>query len=387
MEINPSDIEKLIKLRKAIHAEPELAGEEFKTREKVKAFLSANAPPSVFLELGRTGLAAIYDFNNPGPTVLIRSELDALPIAEVNDFEHKSTSAGKGHKCGHDGHSTMLCGTAMLLKTVENFKGRAVLLFQPAEETGEGAKWVIEDKKFEGITPDWVFSLHNLPGFEKSKIVYKENSFTPSVVSIIINIEGKTSHAAEPEHGDNPSLALAEIAFEANKLVINKPNNDDFQLATPIYQRLGSKAYGTSAGEGETHFTLRAWTDKTMQKLKSDIEAIAKKSTDKHNLTVSFQYVDEFFANQNDKEAVQYIVNAAKEVGATSEEKKYPNRWGEDFGLFTQKYKGAMFGLGAGENCPSLHNPDYDFPDEITETGSRMFFTILKSILSNQNVR
>ncbi|MFT6815557.1 MAG: metal-dependent amidase/aminoacylase/carboxypeptidase family protein, partial [Sphingobacteriales bacterium] len=122
MEINPSDIEKLIKLRKAIHAEPELAGEEFKTREKVKAFLSANAPPSVFLELGRTGLAAIYDFNNPGPTVLIRSELDALPIAEVNDFEHKSTSAGKGHKCGHDGHSTMLCGTAMLLKTVENFK-------------------------------------------------------------------------------------------------------------------------------------------------------------------------------------------------------------------------------------------------------------------------
>ena len=159
-----SDMVDLVDLRHRLHRRPEISGEERETAATIVEFLKPTGPDRIVTELGGHGVAAIYEGAEPGPTVLIRAELDALPIEELSDSDHRSEIPGKGHLCGHDGHMTILAGLARGLQRNPPQKGRAILLFQPAEETGAGAAAVMADPKFEEIVPDYAFSLHNRPG-------------------------------------------------------------------------------------------------------------------------------------------------------------------------------------------------------------------------------
>ncbi len=171
------NIDELIKLRKDLHCNPELSGKEKNTSAKIKNFISQFNPDEVISNIGGNGIAFIFKGKEEGKTILFRSELDALPISEQNDFEYKSSVENVSHKCGHDGHMTILSGLASLLKNKKPDRGKVVLLFQPAEETGEGAAKVLEDKKFEQINPDYVFALHNLPGYPAGSVVIKNGNF------------------------------------------------------------------------------------------------------------------------------------------------------------------------------------------------------------------
>ena len=151
-------------------------------------------------------------------------------------------------------------------------------------------------------------------------------------------------------------------------------------MITTIFATLGSKDYGISADYAELHFTIRCWTVTQLNLLKDKITAIIKNSSKNHQLKHAIDWIYEFDSTNNNGEAVDYIRKAAINNSYKIIEKKTPFKWGEDFGAFTQKYKGAMFGLGSGKTTPALHNPDYDFPDEITPYGVKMFFEILKSI-------
>ena len=380
--LNDDIIIELISLRQHLHRNPELSGEEFQTAKSISEFLLKYNPEELISNIGGTGLAAVYNFGSNGPTVMVRSELDALPIQEINTFEHKSTIDGKSHKCGHDGHMVMLAGLAPLLNKMPWKKGKVILLFQPAEETGEGAQWMLDDEIFKKIVPDYVLALHNLPGIEKNTVVCKNMNFTASVKSMIIKLFGKTAHAGEPEFGINPAQAIAEIIQQGLKLQ-QAPDSVDFAVVTPIQIEMGEEAFGISAGYGEVKFTLRSWTNPKMEEVCDKMEFLVKSIAIKYGLQVDISYTQYFSATENDAEMVEIIERNAGKNGFKYIDNHHPFKWGEDFGLFTQKYKGAMFGIGSGVECAALHNPDYDFPDDIISVGTSMFYSVIDELLGD----
>lgn len=372
-------MEKLIKLRRHVHQHPEISGEEVETAASVVQFFNGLKYTKIETKVGGNGILVLFDSGKEGKTLLFRAELDGLPIQEENDVEYQSKNIGKGHQCGHDGHLTMLAGVGEWLSENPPKNGKVYLLFQPAEENGEGAKAVMEDAKFKDLQIDEVYALHNLPGYPLGQIVVKENSFTAAVNSIIIQLKGKTSHAAEPEKGYNPSLAVAEILAGIENYQNNYPELADFRLATPIYVEMGSQNYGISAGEAEIHLTLRSWTNEGLDELQNLIIQLASDVCNKHHLEYNHHFLAHFYANINQKECVEAVRNAAKTAHLDLLEQSFPFKWGEDFGIFTTKFKGCMFGLGSGENQPALHNPDYNFPDSLIPTGIAIFTEIIKN--------
>lgn len=366
-------------LRKEIHQHPELSEFEFDTAKRIINHLREETNAKV-KSVAKTGVIAIFDSGVEGPAIMLRADTDALPIVETNDFAHKSNTPGVSHKCGHDGHTVMMLGVARMLTENPIKKGKAVLLFQPAEENGMGAEGVLNDPEFLDFEFDYVFALHNIPGYPLHQIVLKENVFNANVKSMIIHLNGKTAHAAEPEKGYNPSLALAEILQYAEEITNNHPESDDFYLITPVHMNMGELAYGISAGKGELHLTIRSWDLKLFDEKCTALEKFIQETSAKYHLQAEISWTQVFFANKNDTTANDFVRKAAVTNGFNIHEKRDSFKWGEDFGLFTQKFKGAMFGLGAGENTPALHNPDYDFPDEITATGIQQFYQIIQEI-------
>lgn len=380
MENLNNRMESLIRLRKELHKNPELSGKEQQTSERILAFLEKYKPDECHTQIGKTGIIAIYHGEEEGKTLLFRCELDALPIKELNNFEHQSVHKGVAHSCGHDGHMAILCGLATVLAQKKLARGKVILLFQPSEENGKGAAKVMKNEFFKTLQPDFVFALHNLPNFPKNQIVVKENAFTCAVVSLKIVLQGKTAHAGEPENGINPAVAMAEIIQQFHTL--NQPNlqQNDFTLVTPIFSSMGKKAYGVSAGNAEVHFTIRCKNNAGIKELQKILVEKVNAVSKLHQLKSSVKWIEPFYANENNPAAVQLIADATKKLGYNLLKTEIPFRWGEDFGLFTAHYAGALFGLGAGLETPDLHNPDYDFPDEIIATGIKVFYQICKDL-------
>jgi len=378
-------LEKIKAFRKELHQHPELSGEEIETAQRVKKFLAKYPPAKVIEGIGGHGLAAIYSFGGDGPVIMIRCELDALPIEESNLFKHGSTVTGVSHKCGHDGHMAMVAGLIFWIKEQTFGHGKIILLFQPAEETGKGARAVIEDLKFKELKPDYVFALHNIPGEPLNTIIRLQNNFSSTVQSLGILLKGKESHASEPENGINPALAISKIISQFDLFNVLEPEKTNFAMLTPVHIKMGQIAYGISAGSGELHYTIRTRDEGEMEKLKSVINKFLIQVCSQANLKFETGWFDYFPASVNDPFCNELILKAAETNHFNIKEKPFPYKFGEDFGWFSKKYKSAMFGLGSGENSPALHNPDYDFPEEIIPAGMAMFTSIIEQILGKKD--
>ncbi|WP_179007503.1 amidohydrolase [Winogradskyella forsetii] len=376
-------IEKIKLLRKELHRYPELSGQETETARRIKKFIEKHHNTKIIENIGGNGLAVIYEFSNNGPTIVIRCELDALPIEEVNSFEHCSLNSGISHKCGHDGHMAIVAGLVFWLKKQDFKKGKVALLFQPAEETGTGAPDVLSDYRFNELHPDYIFALHNIPSQPLHSIITINGDFSSTVQSVAIHLQGKESHSAEPEHGVNPALCIAELIQKFEKLNNNDPTKEDFRLCVPIYSSMGVKSYGISAGFGEIHYTLRTKSIEKMERLKQNVESLLIDVCPKHKLPHTTSWFDYFPAVVNDGFCNQVIKETAKNSNFDIIKKSMAFKFGEDFGWFSEKYKGAMFGIGAGIESPALHQANYDFPDEIIETGMTMFKGIIERILTH----
>ncbi|MFZ1331651.1 MAG: M20/M25/M40 family metallo-hydrolase, partial [Flavobacteriales bacterium] len=227
--------------------------------------------------------------------------------------------------------------------------------------------------------PERAYALHNLPGVEAGAVLLREGSFNASVNSIIINFTGRTSHAAEPEHGIDPARAMGDLFQRSLALNNNVPSDPEMRVVSSVYAELGSKDHGISAGKAEIHLTIRCWTDEELEKLAKEIEAIAYELGKRDQLKVDISYTQRFHANQNDPAMVDHVRNAAKNSGLKAVDAPDPFKWGEDFGLFTAEYPGCMVGLGAGVDMPALHNPDYDFPDSIIPHGVALFEALART--------
>lgn len=381
LHIDSINIKELINLRHELHAIAEVSGQEKKTAEKISSFLESTNPDQIITEIGGAGILARYQGKKEGPTIMIRCELDALPISEENDFDYVSKNEGTGHKCGHDGHMAIACGLAQLIGNTKIERGQVLLLFQPAEETGEGAQRILNSKKFEEFSPDYVFALHNLPGYKKHQIVVKEGTFAAASVGLIIRLKGQTSHAAHPEEGRSPALAMSHLVQDLSALTQFYVPLDEAAKATVIHARLGERAFGTSPGHAEVMATLRTYEDETLENLKHKAKRIAEGIADIFELELETEWVESFSVTQNDQKAVEVVRESAKNSNFNLLEKDTPFSWSEDFGHFTKEFKGAMFGLGAGRDQPALHASNYDFPDDIIETGIKMFAGIINQLV------
>lgn len=369
-------------IRHQLHQQPELSGNEHGTQQFIKKVLS-DAFQLTGTVVAKTGL--LYHFNfGEGPSVLVRVDIDALPIQEENDFEHQSKNEGVAHKCGHDGHTTIGIGLIEKLVNQPLPAGQVTLLFQPAEEIGEGAKAVLNDANFNIKHYQYALALHNIPGLPLHEVAWKVGPFTMAVQSIIIVFKGKTTHAASPKGGVNPAAAVAQLLLWAKETEVTDANEKAYHLITPVHANLGTPDYGIAAGYGEVHFTLRSKTQTGLNAAIKKVQQHAQQLARANNLQTNNRLVATFAANENDKKVVNHIVAAAEKLSLSHQEKPVPFSWGEDFGLFTQYIPGAMFGLGSGESCPELHHPLYDFPNELIPTGVNLFYETVKNIIVHE---
>lgn len=363
--------------RKLLHRNAELSGKESKTNEIINSFLKLTKPDRLISNIGGNGIAAVYGSGNEN-TTMFRADIDALPIKEINDFSYKSETDGVAHKCGHDGHTSILSALSVYLKENRPAKGKVILLFQPAEETGEGAARVLSDPLFNEITPDRIFGFHNLPGYDKNEIVMIRDTFAAASRGLICRLNGKTSHAAEPEKGISPAPALAEVIKNTYQLTSDTSKYSGFTLLTIIHAVLGEKAFGTSPGQAQYMATLRAFRDADIIKLENEVRSICVTSAEKSNVDVEFELTEVFPATVNNEQLTGELFTILNSGNYRFTEKKEPFKWSEDFGHFSDKYPSCYFGIGAGKDTPALHNPDYDFPDDITEGATKLLINIVK---------
>jgi amidohydrolase len=381
LTLTNQDMVELTAWRRKLHQHPELSNEEERTAQEVLAFLRDTNPDRVIAGMGGHGVALVYDSGKPGPTVLFRSELDALPIQEISGVAHSSLVAGKSHMCGHDGHTTILAALGRQFGRARPARGRVVLMFQPAEETGDGAAGVVGDPHFPEIAPDFAFALHNLPGVPFGEARLKAGTVNCASRGIRIILEGRTAHSSMPEMGTSPVLAISELMPALPNLDKATFADDAFRMVTVTHASMGEAVYGVTPGCAEVWACLRTRLDENMSSLCEAAEAKVAEISGKHGLTHRTEYHEIFVASVNEPEAVEHLRRALDEEGVRHSEESLPMRASEDFGLFGRAAKSAMFFLGAGERHPSLHNPDYDFPDDLIPIGARVFARVAINLL------
>lgn len=371
-------METLIELRHILHAHPELSGQEVLTNKILNEWVKQTRPDLIIEKIGGYGLAAVYRGPQPGKRILIRGDIDALHIPEPNDLPYRSQNQGISHKCGHDGHATILCGLAQWLGEQRPDQGEVVLLFQPAEETGQGAKAILEDPQFEQIRPDVAYGLHNLPGFEKGQVMVREGCFAAASFGLKLTFDGRTAHASQPETGHSPSELLAQLIHQLEKkreLLKEVKPLTTFVITHAI---LGEETFGVAPGHAEIWLTLRSYDDRNLELMANQIIEMCRSKAKDYLFDFNFSEHEAFAATNSDPHCVRVIEHAAQNLELKLGHLAEPFRWSEDFGRFGAVCPIGFFGLGSGTDQPALHNPEFDFPDDILETGMTMFWEIIR---------
>ena len=367
--------------RQLLHANPEVSGKEALTAKKIHDWLTHCKPDFIQTEVGGHGLVVGFDMPQPGPTVMFRADIDALPIPDKIDETYTSRHQGVGHKCGHDGHTAIQAGLATLLSDRPFTKGSVWILFQPAEETGTGADAVLQDPFFQNNLPDYVFGLHNLPGYPVGQVITIDDVFAVASVGLRLIFDGQTAHAAHPLRGNSPAGAISKLASQwlANPSPFIAP--ESWSLMTITHMKLGEPTFGTSPGHALMQCTLRSDRDQSLEQLKEQVLAEACRTSRAFHLEVHPSWHEAFPVTRSNDEAVNIVRKAVLDLAIPHQKLPQYFRWSEDFGHYTQHIKGAFFGLGAGENQYPLHHMKYDFPDSAIPYGVAVFYQIATEIL------
>ncbi len=370
----------LVSFRQHLHQNPELSGKEYETQKFLIKHLEKLSLS--YSKVAETGLLIHFKGQEKGPSLLLRGDIDALPIQEDTDLAYASKISGVSHKCGHDGHTTVIMALAYHFAEEPPKRGDLYLLFQPSEENGKGAAAVLNDPKFKAIHYDRAYAFHNIPGFKRGELFWRDQNFTAGVRSLIFRFKGFSAHAAEPEKARSPQALLAKAMQEIESLA--KPNweSDNFSQISLVHAKLGEAAYGISPGEGELHYTIRAWQGEILDELENKIHKQLKSWAEADNLQMEKESLEEFWPNYNQPEANELLLACADAQDLAHHQLKEAFRWGEDFGLFLKDKEGALFGIGAGEEHEVLHHPDYDFPDAILKATIELFKSLTLNYLN-----
>ena len=350
--------------RAVLHACPEPAFQEKQTKEKILCFLQEKTQ----LEIVDRGawLCAKWPGRADGP--------DRRKLAFRADFDAVAGADGQAaHLCGHDGHAAILCGLAKYISDAKP-QDTIWLIFQPAEEIGEGAKLCRQLLAEEGIRE--IYGFHNIPGFPRGSVLWRAGTFACASTGLEIKWTGEPSHAAYPENGKNPAAACAEtILWIQTRL---QQPHEGMLLCTVIGAEIGSAAYGVAAGEAVLRLTVRGEKEEEFESLLQDIRAKAEALAGRDGLQLEICEIERFPATVNRQAGALRVRAAAEQAGRPALELDQPMRWSEDFGYYLEEAEGAFFGIGDGQEHPQLHTQQYSFPDEIIPDALAVFASLIE---------
>jgi amidohydrolase len=276
---------------------------------------------------------------------------------------------------------TMLLALGRMLSRKPVAKGRVVLMFQPAEEDGSGARAVVADPAYQDIKADWAFAIHLEPGHQFGYVSSGPGLINCASLGLKISLKGKTAHAADPEDGVSPAPAVARLIPALNGLGYGGKLEDGFRLVTITHVRIGEPSFGIAPGDGVIYATLRTADDDGLEGVEAQARALATDVAQDFGLDVTFDVFDHFAASINHPDAYAVAAKAMDAIGVPHGDDGVPMRASEDFGVFGWDAKAAMLCLGPGEDYAALHNPDYDFPDDLIPVGSAIFERIARDLL------
>ena len=384
-------------IRRSIHANPELSYEEFKTADLVAEKLTEWCIP-IIRGLGGTGVVGIISNGNSKRSVGLRADMDALPLQELNDFAHKSVNAGKMHACGHDGHTTMLLGAAYYLAKHKNFEGTVYVIFQPAEEGAAGAKRMMDDGLFEQCPMEAVFGMHNWPGSPAGTMGVIPGPMMASSNEFELTIKGKGSHAAQPHLSIDPVMVAVQIAQSWQTIVSRNKNPLDAGVLS-ITQIHSGSATNIVPDSASMIGTVRTFTLETLALIESRMGEIAQHTASAFGASVEFSFKRNYPPLINHELETNFALEVMKDiVGASGVLKKLePTMGSEDFAFMLQEKPGCYVFIGNGDGnhrtaghglgpC-NLHNPSYDFNDELLPIGASYWSRLAEQFLARPSLR
>ena len=384
-------------IRRSIHANPELSYEEFKTADLVAEKLTEWGIP-IICGLGGTGVVGIISNGSSKRSVGLRADMDALPLQELNDFAHKSVNAGKMHACGHDGHTTMLLGAAYYLAKHKNFDGTVYVIFQPAEEGAAGAKRMMDDGLFEQCPMEAVFGMHNWPGSPAGTMGVIPGPMMASSNEFELTIKGKGSHAAQPHLSIDPVMVAVQIAQSWQTIVSRNKNPLDAGVLSITQIHAGS-ATNIVPDSASMIGTVRTFTLETLALIETRMEEIAQHTATAFGASVEFSFKRNYPPLINHEQETNFALEVMEDiVGASGVLKKLePTMGSEDFAFMLQEKPGCYVFIGNGDGnhrtaghglgpC-NLHNPSYDFNDELLPIGASYWSRLAEQFLARPSLR
>ena len=354
-------LEKAIAFRHELHRYPDLSNQERPTLERIMAFLKEHTTRIEVVDKGHYVYAAYRSQQEGRPNIAFRGDCDAIRTEDAIDKPYRSLRPGIGHKCGHDGHTAALA--ALALEVDRYGAPRDVFfLFQPAEENGTGALSCLDFIDEEAI--DEIYAAHGHGAYYPAHtMVVKEGVIQCASKGMIITMEGKPAHAANPEYGKNPVYALSQLALDTRALQA-QDRYEDYVLATVVQLDVGeAEAFGVMASKGRLLLTIRGGIEAEMDDLDQQICQLAERYAREEGLTCHIQYRDAFPETRNHEESVAKIKEACRLAGEEVFETPVARRGSEDFGHFLKKTRGAIYFCSFGEDHPAIHTAAYDFDD------------------------
>ena len=372
--------------RRDIHAHPELAFEERRTADLVASALE-EAGIEMHRGLAGTGVVGILKAGTRERAIGLRADMDALPLNEQNGFPHRSKHEGKMHACGHDGHTAMLLGAAEYLAATRNFDGTVYFIFQPAEETAGGARVMIEEGLLERFPMDQIFGMHNWPGLPAGQFAVHSGPVMACSDQFDIIVRGHGAHAAMPHQGRDPVLAGAAL-IQSLQSVVSRTVDPLESVVLSITRLRAGKAYNIIPDEVRIGGTLRAFRNELRDLAESSMEHICQGIGVAHGVQIELDYRRGYPPTFNSAaEAALCRTVAARIVGEGNVVTDRPPSMGsEDFAYFLNERPGCYvwIGNGTGEGGCMLHNPHYDFNDDILTLGASYWVRLAEHLLAKE---
>ncbi len=381
-------------VRRDIHAHPELCFEEVRTADVVAAKLTEWGIP-VHRGMGTTGVVGIVhgrDGGACGRAIGLRADMDALPMQEHNHFAHASTHAGKMHACGHDGHTAMLLAAAQHFAKHRNFDGTVYLIFQPAEEGGGGAREMIKDGLFKQFPMEAVYGMHNWPGLPTGSFAASTGPVMASSNDFIITIRGKGAHAALPHNGIDPVPVACQMVMGFQTIITRNKKPVDAGVISVTMIHTG-EANNVVPDHAELRGTVRTFTYEVLDLIERRMKEIAEHTCAAYGASCEFQFNRNYppTVNHPDETAFAREVMAGI-VGADRVVPQEPTMGAEDFAYMLQERPGCYVFIangdgshrdsGHGDGPCMLHNPSYDFNDDLIPLGATYWVQLAEKWLS-----
>ena len=386
-----ADAAAIATVRKDIHAHPELCFQEQRTSDLIAQQLTDWGIP-VHRGLGTTGVVGILKSGTSSRAVGLRADIDALPMTEANTFDHASKYPGKMHSCGHDGHTAMLLGAAKYLSKHRNYDGTVYLIFQPAEEGGGGAREMIKDGLFDKFPMEAVFGAHNWPGMAVGQFALKSGPCFASSNEFKITIRGKGSHAAMPHLGVDPVPVACQLVQAFQTIITRNKRPIDAGVISVTMIHAG-EATNVVPDSCQLQGTVRTFTVEALDLIEKRMREITEHTCAAFDTTVDFHFKRNYPPTINHPDETAFVRRVMGElVGPENVQEFEPTMGAEDFSYYLLERPGCYFLIGNGDGSHRigghgmgpcmLHNPSYDFNDDLIPLGGTLWVQLAEQWLN-----